>query len=200
LFDDAAALLSQHPMFSCLTADARNAVLTRGSLLHLDAGDVLYRAGDAAVEVYAVLSGAFQIEYPKPTRHRGFVSAMLLAPTFVGECQALHGRNWSGTGITLSPVTVLAIDRSAFEELLQSHTQFAYAAYRELTSRFLGAIDAWKHQQKSSPEERLARYLLSYSEVFRRLALPLDGPALKQTALGPATALRRETVNRLLHS
>ena len=175
-------------------------MLRAGGLLYYAPGEVLYSAGEPAQIMLIVLAGAFQIEYPKPGERRGFVAAMLLAPAIVGECQVLHGGTWSGTGIALTPLTVLALDRTQFDRLLREHVGFAHAAYLELSLRFFGAIEAWKHRDKALPVETVARYLLSYFEILKRCgAAEGEVPALRQGDLAGATGLRRETVNRLLH-
>jgi CRP-like cAMP-binding protein len=192
------ALLEAHPLFSRVSIDTRKLLVRQGTRVDLARGDALYEAGQSATEVYVILSGAIQIEYPSPDG-KGFAAALLPAPAFVGEAQALHDRPWSGTGVALFPCIVLALKMAAFEAVFRSDPELSWSLYRELSWRFLGAIDAWKYHQSSTPEELLARYLVSYSIVQQKV-LPRQPPQVEvnQNFLARATSLRRETVNRLL--
>jgi CRP-like cAMP-binding protein len=190
--------LAAHPLMRSLPESAQEELLRASSIIHLDPGEALYRAGHAATHLFVGLRGALQIEYPTPGEDRGYVAAMLRAPWFLGECQVLHGRPWSGTAIALSPLTALALTREELEALVREQSQFALAIYREVTLRFLRAIDAWKVKPTRTPSQELARYILGYLEVVRIDDPEADTVRVRQADLGRATGLRRETVNRLL--
>ncbi|MEO1174618.1 MAG: Crp/Fnr family transcriptional regulator, partial [Myxococcota bacterium] len=162
--------------------------------LYLDAGEFLYESGAPASRVFAVLEGTLQIEYPNPGEVRGRAVAILPAPSMLGECQVLHRQSWTGTGVALAPLTALAIAREVLEALVLQEPRFALALYRELSGRFLHAIESWRASPSHGPEQTLARYLVAYCEIAE---LERDIP-LRQVTLGQATGLRRETVNRVL--
>ncbi len=193
------ALLATHPLFLGVSEPDRDAVLARADIVHLGPGEILYRSGESAQSVSVVLTGAVQIEYPAPGQVRGYVAAMLEAPAFVGECQVLHDRRWSGTGVALLPIVALSLDRRTLEDLILTQPGFALAAYREITERFLNAIDTWKHQVQLGPGETLARYVLSFATLRKRAGISPEGLLeIRQVDLGLATGLRRETINRVL--
>lgn len=193
------ALLAAHPLFAGVPGPDLEAVLRRADVLHLSPGEILYTAGESARGVSVVLSGAIQIEYPAVGEVRGYVAAMLEAPAFVGECQVLHERTWSGTGVALLPVVAVGLDRQTLEALIREQPRFALAAYREITERFLNAIDTWRHQVRLSPSETLARYLLSVATLRERAGVSPEALLeIRQVDLGLATGLRRETINRVL--
>jgi CRP/FNR family cyclic AMP-dependent transcriptional regulator len=189
---------AHHPVMRALPPSAREKVVGRASLVFLAPGEKLYESGATAVRVFVVLSGALQIEYPPRGGTRGPAVAMLPAPAFLGECQVLHRRPWTGTGVALLPLTALALSRVTLEELLLSYPTFSYALYRELSLRFLGAIEDWREEKRIPPEGLLSRYLLSYLKTVELAGAPASEVPLSQQELGRATGLRRETVNRLL--
>jgi CRP-like cAMP-binding protein len=192
-------LLAQHPLMQHMTEAEREGVARRGTRIYLDRGEVLYEAGGSASEVFLVLAGAIQVEYPQAHQTRGFVAVMIRAPGFLGEAQVLHGECWSGTGVAMFPVTALGLNLALLEHLLFSHPRLAVAFYRELSWRFLGAINAWKYQQLAKPGEALARYLLSYSAISRELnPAGMESVDVSQAEMARATGVRRETINRLL--
>lgn len=187
-------LLARHPVFACLPEEAVASLVRSAELNYVDTDEALYTSGSPARHVYAILEGALQIEYPKRGASRGVVVAMLKAPCILGECQALHGRVWSGTGIALVPTMALGIDTSLLERTVLDHPALGMALYREVTLRFLNAIDTWKAEPDISVDEQLARYVLSCLE-----ATDADGTLkMAQSVLGRATGLRRETINRIL--
>src|SRR5688572_13795316 len=171
--------------------------MARSALIHLDADEILYSAGAPADRVFVGTAGAIQIEYPEPGEVRGLVAAMLAAPFFLGECQVLHGRPWSGTAVAVVPVTAVGLHRAALEQLIVEEPQVALRLYRELSLRFLRAIDAWKKQPTRTPAQALARYVIGYVDLQRRHGAG-DEIKIRQVDLGRAAGLRRETVNRLL--
>jgi CRP/FNR family transcriptional regulator, anaerobic regulatory protein len=192
-------LFAEHPLFRELAAEVRQRLLESARTLFLDPGELLYRTDEPARGVFVLLRGVLQIELPQRPASRGFVAAMLPAPAFLGESQALHGLLWSGTGVAVTPLLALELPAATFDALLGSEPGFARRAYHELSRRFVAAIDTEKIQQAAAPAESLARYLLTF-----RTAVELSEPGLStrlslpQSALALATGLRRETVNRLL--
>jgi CRP/FNR family transcriptional regulator, cyclic AMP receptor protein len=187
-------LLSSHPLFVGVDPAKLDELLKKSALVHLDADEILYSSGSAADRVFIGISGGIQIEYPEAGEVRGYVAAMLRAPFFLGECQVLHARPWSGTAVALVPVTAVGLQRDALEQLILGEPQVALRLYRELAGRFLRAIDAWKHQPTRTPAQSLSRYLVGYLELLGSS----DELRIRQVDLGRATGLRRETVNRVL--
>lgn len=186
--------LAAHPVFACLPKDAIAELVRAAELAYVAADESLYVSGEPARYVYAILEGALQIEYPKPGEARGVVVAMLKAPSVLGECQALHGRPWSGTGVALVPTMAIGIDTRLLERTVTQHPALGMSLYREVTLRFLMAIDTWKAEPVTAVDKQLARYLVSCLE-----ATDTDKTLrVSQAALGRATGLRRETINRVL--
>lgn len=187
-------LLAGHPVFACLPAAALEELVRSAELAYVSADEALYVSGEQARCVYAILEGALQIEYPKPGETRGVVVTMLKAPAVLGECQALHGRPWSGTGVALVPLTAIGIDTRLLERTVTQNPALGMSLYREVTARFLNAIDTWKAEPVTAVHQQLARYIVSCLEATG----VSDALIIPQAVLGRATDLRRETINRVL--
>ena len=206
--DAIAERLAQHPVFRSLPPEAVGTLVSEATLFYLNAGEALYEANTSAKHVFAVLEGAIQIEYPKPGESRGTVVAMLSAPSFLGECQVIHGRPWSGTGIAIVPLLAVGIGARLLERTMMSYPALGIALYREVTHRFLNAINSRKEAPVRSVEEQLARYMAGSLAAMDGVALTRPEDAAEgdaedmlpysQAALGRATGLRRETINRIL--
>ena len=191
--------LRRHPLFASLSREVCREIVDKSVVYYLDADELLYTSGDPADRIFSILEGAIQIEYPNHGEARGRVAAMLSAPCFLGECQVLHGRLWSGTGVALVPIVALGIRKEELQRTFLNHPDFAFNLYRELALRFMNAIEAWRKQPVRTPTQTLARYILGYLEMT--MTPVKKGKAevkLRQSVLGCATGLRRETVNRLL--
>jgi len=186
--------LAQHPVFAGLPSEALELLVNKATIFYLDTGETLYEANAKANHFFAILDGAIQIEYPKPDELRGVVVTMLGAPSVVGECQLLHDRPWSGTGVAVRPVIAIGLDQNLLEQTILANPRFGVSLYREVTLRFLNAIDSWKSQPVRSVEEQLARYVAGALEATAQA----DSLPFNQTELGRATGLRRETINRVL--
>jgi CRP-like cAMP-binding protein len=192
------ALLERHPLFAALEKKALERVVLASTEVHLADQEILYTSGEPADRVFVLLSGALQIEYPLSGATRGKVSVMLLAPSFLGECQVLNEQKWSGTGVAVTDLIALGIKKSRFVELTSEHPRLTQALYFELTVRFLNAIESWRHEPAHKPETLVARYLLARSEVLVQLGRAGDLVEVRQVDLARSTGIRPETVNRIL--
>jgi CRP-like cAMP-binding protein len=189
-----------HPLFVGLPEAEIDRLLGRVREAHYEPGEVIYGSGQPAHSVSVVISGALQIEYPPEGELRGPVTALIVAPAVVGECQVLSERVWSGTGVALTEVSVLGFDRAGWLALLETSPELGRRLYLELAGRFLLAIETWRGQPSLTPPALLARYAAGVAIAYRRVGL--DAPALptNQKDLARATGLTRETINRALRA
>lgn len=81
---------------------------------HLAPGEVLFRAGDVGDGLYVSLRGEIAIMLPGRSGRR---MAALAAGIVVGELALLHGAPRSADAIAESALTVLRLDRAAFDRL-----------------------------------------------------------------------------------
>lgn len=195
---DAPALLAEHPVFQGLARETLTRICAESTEIHLDDQEVLYVSGERADRVFVLLKGALQIEYPLAGTTRGKVTAVLLAPGFLGECQVLNDRAWSGTGVSVTELIALSIRTTRFLALIETIPVLTQNLYYELTARFLYAIETWRHEPTHKPEVQIARYLLARQEVLRSWGRPSEVLTVKQVDLARAAGLRAETVNRIL--
>lgn len=198
-----AEAMAAHPLLAQLPEEVRNGFQKQGFVLTLASGEHLYQAGDDADLVFFLLSGGLQIEYPNGDDIRGKVVAMLAAPAFLGESQVLHEQPWSGTGTMVTDGTALGLRKPLLESLFLDFPTFGLHAYRELSARFLRAINAWKSLPSRGPEQVLARYILGRIAVqtyVDQVPTPQKAQVLgmNQKDLAQAALMRRETVNRIL--
>lgn len=195
---DLIGLLARHPVFAGLDQEALTRVVKESTEVHLDDQEVLYVSGERADRIFVLLSGALQIEYPLAGTTRGKVTAVLLAPGFLGECQVFNERTWSGTGVAVTTLIALSIRTARFLSLIEAYPILTQSLYFELTARFLYAIETWRHEPSHKPELQVARYLLARGEVLSTLGRSARVLSIKQVDLARATGLRPETVNRIL--
>lgn len=195
---DLLGLLAGHPVFAGLDGEALTRVVKESTEIHLDDQEVLYVSGERADRIFVLLSGALQIEYPLAGSTRGKVTAVLLAPGFLGESQVFNERAWSGTGVAVTTLIALSIRTARFLSLIEAYPTLTQSLYLELTARFLYAIETWRHEPTHKPELQVARYLLARREVLASLGRGERVLSIKQVDLARAAGLRPETVNRIL--
>lgn len=195
-----ATALGHHPLFSALGEAERHALVRSAEEIHLAQGDVLYTSGTPAEQVFIVVRGALQVEFPLAGETRGRVMTLLLAPAFLGECQVVNRQPWSGTGVAVTDLVALGVVRAAFLELLGAHAELTRRLYLELTRRYLMTLETIRHQPMCQPAQAIARYLVALRNAQRAVQAEAAGEllAVRQAEVGRAAGLRRETVNRVL--
>jgi CRP-like cAMP-binding protein len=196
--------LAAHPLFGLLDEAARRALTSTAAHYFLDPGELLYAAGRPADRAFVVLAGGLQIEFPPDTTEgesdgdpRGIVQTIVLAPGFLGECQLLHRRPWTGTGVAIAPTRALGVRREVLEALMAAGGPFALAVYREVTLRFLDALTAARRRPVRTPEQAVARFVVASYDAQLRLGRTAV-IAQSQSEIAGAAGMRRETVNRIL--
>jgi CRP/FNR family cyclic AMP-dependent transcriptional regulator len=198
--DALATALGRHPIFCDLDDDALKHIVETAAEIHVERGETLYTSGETATQVFVILSGAIQVEYPRSGETRGPVAAILAAPSFLGEAQVIAGKPWSGTGVAITRVLALGLSKKNFVALISRYLALTRRLYLELSHRFLGAIETWRYEPSLKPAESCARYLTCLLQVFEDVEDDHDGRTIpiRQVELAQAVGVRPETVNRLL--
>ncbi len=112
---DKALALRGARLFSSLSPDALLPVAAICTELRLDAGEVLFSAGDMGDAVYIVVQGAVRV-----VRERKAI-AQLGAGECVGEMAAIDWEPRSATVIADEPTLLLRLGRNELMDLLRDH-------------------------------------------------------------------------------
>jgi CRP-like cAMP-binding protein len=125
------AVLASSLIFSHLPASEREWLLAGGDVQHLEAGEIVFRSGDPATQVFCVLTGSVEVE----TSGTGVVLNRLLPGEMFGEIGVIEGRSRTATVRAAEPCALLAIDQSDFLGLLVSYPAIGFRLVAALARR-----------------------------------------------------------------
>lgn len=98
-----------------------------------DAGDVLFREGDAGDFMYVIQSGSVEIRRKVGDHER--VLAVLPPGEFLGEMALINSRPRSATAVVRDPARLLVIEARTFEAMLRGRVEIAVRLIKSLAGR-----------------------------------------------------------------
>ncbi|MCU1719080.1 Crp/Fnr family transcriptional regulator [Pseudomonas sp. 5P_3.1_Bac2] len=190
------SLLAQGNWFAGLSADLQQALLEAAQVQLLSAGQVLFRRGDKALGVYAVVEGGVRVGAVTAAGKESLL-ARVEAPQWFGEIALFDGLPRTHDVFADSPSTLLLVSESRLHALLTEQPQY-WRDFALLMSHKLRQSFAYLEDLSLLPAApRLARRLLAiadqYGEGASRSLLQLP-----QEQLALMLALSRQTTNQIL--
>ena len=129
--------LASTPLFAGLSPDALEALVEHLELVPMDAGDILFREGDAADALYVVAEGEVAVLAEGPPR----VEMARLGPgAFIGEVALMTDQPRSATVAAITAAELLRIDRATLSRVLANHGDVLRAVLRFVRDRL---VDRW---------------------------------------------------------
>lgn len=195
------AQLSANPWFGALPLRERRAMLAGGELLRLRPGEMLFRQGDrvppGSGAFYALVKGRFKISSLREDG-REAILVVLEAGNWFGEISLLDQLPRTHDATSLAEAQVLALPRSAFDELMKRHA-FSQAICRMLAARTRSLYGMVEDATLRSVRARVARrlLLLARGDATRaRDARPVV--PVSQEALAMMLGITRQTLSKEL--
>ena len=124
--------IEQVPLFRELSAHDRELVAKLVQRAHADTDEVLVRKGDPGSELLIILEGEARVEA------NGSEVARISAGEFFGEISLLDGKPRSASVIARTPMSVLIIQKAAFDHLLGTVPGLAQRMIEVLCARLRG--------------------------------------------------------------
>lgn len=129
--------LAATPLFSSLPAAALESLIDRIHLVDLEPGQVLFRQGDAGVNLYVVVEGSVRVISEGPPR----TELMELGPgSFFGEIALMTDHPRSATVQCDQPTQLLSIDRDAVRALMHDHPDVLPVLLRFVRERLVDSL------------------------------------------------------------
>ena len=113
--------------------------------VHLQAGTVLFREGDAPTTAFLIEAGEVEVS---TTHGRRIVLSRLHAGDLLGEMAVLDGGPRSSTAIALSDCVLFPIDRTQISDRLSKTDPIIRALLEGQVKRYRGAIQAIRGTQR----------------------------------------------------
>ena len=139
------------PLFGELDPSSLHTLIRKVRVVILEAGQVLFRQGDAANTLYVVVDGAV-VPIAEGSRRRKL--AVLERGEFFGEIGLMAKQPRNATIEALVPTKLLAIDRRVVRELIRNEPSVAKTILRFLRSRLIDRILRRVAREPSAGMER----------------------------------------------
>jgi CRP/FNR family transcriptional regulator, cyclic AMP receptor protein len=139
--------------------------MEQGKTESYSAGKVIFFEGEKAGCMYILQDG--EVELRKQTE-KGEVALKTVAKPneFFGEMALIDGKPRSTSAIAVKQSSLIVIDKSIFERLLQTNGAFAVKMVRALTERIRSTNDHLTDVVDTSPCERILRGIVDYAVHF----------------------------------
>ncbi len=172
-------VLSRHPLFVELTRSELAGVERASGLIRLGKGDILYRKGEHATDLFMVISGQMALA---ASNDRGAEKILdIVDPQQVfGEVEVLTGGAYRTTARSLTQTVLLSIPAAAVRKLQASSLRFARAAVEHIGKRLLEVKGEIEALTLHTAMERIIDHLLEHATVNGHGILEAMLPAQKQ--------------------
>src|ERR687895_1038779 len=188
------ALLAGVELFRVLPEQVRDRVVADAQVRSLKRGDVLFRTGDEASELFVVERGRLAMTNRSPDGRESVVALMERGDVF-GEFPLFDGGGRSTDGRALEPSRVWAVPYASLRAVLQEQPQLLWGV-GELRTRRLRAMDeVLADSVFLDVTGRTAKRLLELAGEADEFQLPIT-----QEELAGLVGASRERVNKALAS
>ena len=195
--DELLVNLSQNPWFGALPQTERKAMLAVADVVHMRAGEMLYRKGDATGSFFGVVQGAFKVSTLGEDGREGILS-VVEAGNWFGEASLIDGLPRPHDATAVQASVVLVIKAQAFKRLMQ-RSAFARAMAALLCSRVRVLYGLVEDAMLRSTRTRIARRLLTLARGDATMASDARASvAVSQEALAMMLGITRQTLSKEL--
>ena len=192
---EALSYLCRNPMLAPLGPAALSDLLAHATLKLLRGRALLFRAGDAGVAIYLVLSGWVKLSRAGAAG-RDIVLDFAGPGDVFGELAVLCGTARAADAAALAATRLLVIDGRWLLAALSASPEAMLAVVRLIGQR-LAHVTTQLEDGRLPAETRLARALLRLARPEPKRGIVIDS-GLSQTDLGELTGLARESINKIL--
>ena len=173
-------LLAEVPLFQALDPAERAALAAGMRQRDFPEGGRIFRRGDPGAALYVIARGAVEISV-ETTTGKKVLLGQLGPGDFFGELSLLDGRERTADAVAVEATGAMEIDRAALEGLFQKHPGAALDVLTVIGTRLREADRLLQSassvspnqevQQQTTPLQRLAEWLASFSGSLPFLAL-----------------------------
>ena len=154
------------PMFRGLSADDQRRLVSMAAVRDYQRGDFLWHEGDPAESLTILLKG--QVKIVRHAEAGDVILELFGEGEPVGAIAVYNYMPYPASAICLEPVTLLAIPRRDYFELLDRNPEFARAIIRELTRLTVALTRKLGEQRGQKVDARIARLFLALADRMGR--------------------------------
>ena len=192
--------LNQIPLLSSLTDEEAEKISAGVSFKTFQKGEILFRAGDTANQLYIVCSGKVKLVSHTP-EGREQILYILKGGDFFGAFNLLKENQFDATAEALTNSQVSMLSKSEFDRIILSHPEITLKVFEKAYERIRKLETLIERLSTSSLDARVAGLLLNMVPDFG--SHTSEGILLKLTMsredMGSYSGIARETMSRKLH-
>jgi CRP/FNR family transcriptional regulator len=174
-----------------------------GIPMRLGAKKIVFRAGDVADGLYAVLNGRIRVSRETPNHvellHTEAAGGLL------GEIPVFGGGRFPATAVTTEPTSLVKLPAAAIEILLREYPEFARFALKRLAARAQSLLRRIDELTATTITSRLAEHVLNRSNGDAEFTLGMSqaslaadlGTAREVIVRGIAALIRARAIRRV---
>jgi CRP/FNR family cyclic AMP-dependent transcriptional regulator len=185
-------LLDATRLFSAFPEEVRNALRDQMELRNYARGEVLFRQGDAATELFVVLDGRVAIATQSGSGREAVVAVLEKGGLF-GELALFDDVPRSADGRALTDSIVAVLPYAPVRETLHDHPELLWVMVRLLAERLRATDEALADAVFLDVPARTAKRLLELAGSHDRFSIPLT-----QEELASMIGASRERVNKAI--
>jgi CRP/FNR family transcriptional regulator, cyclic AMP receptor protein len=190
---------SRFDMVQWMTPQVRAAFHASASRRRLSAGQIIYVFGDAASEMYRIVSGSVRL-FATRSDGREVVFLRFQPGDCFGEASLIDSETRPQTAQAVTDVELEVIDAAAFRRLRRAYREYDEALLRLLSQQMRFANSLFIDLSLNDLLGRIARRIL---EAAQASSAPCDGAStldlpLSQAEIASMVGASRQTVNRAL--
>lgn len=190
-----AQVLARCPLFAELAEADLHALATVARRRHLEAGEPLFMAGEAAKGLAVVVSGRVKIYVISPASGREVVLAVEHPFNAVAELVSLDGGPYPASAEAAEASEVLWLEQVGFQRILRERPEIALHLMGMLGRRLRRLVALVEQISFQEVVHRLARYLLGVAQDGVPFVLDTNGAIAAQ--LGTVPELVSRNLSRL---
>jgi len=168
-------LLSRIPFFTNIPVEELDRVMAGLEVIHVKAGEILFREGDTGEHMYVVVGGELEI-LKAPDTDDEMILNMIHAGEYIGEMSLITGAPRTASVRARGDVILLSMGRSQLMDLLQRHPHLANDMVGVLSQRldntnvstFRDLTEKNRQLQQAFDELKAAQALLIEKERLER--------------------------------
>ena len=139
--------------------------MTQGKTEIFAPGKAIFFEGEKAGCMYILQEG--EVELRKQTEKGEVALKTVMSPNeFFGEMALIDGKPRSTSAIAVKETSLIVIDKTVFERLLQTNGAFAVRIVKALTERIRRSNEHLTEVVDTSPRERIVRGIVDYAVHF----------------------------------
>lgn len=174
------------PMFRGLSVEDQSRLAALATLREYARGDSLWRAGDPAENLTAIVRG--RVKLVGSSGGSDVILELFGPGEPVGAIAVYNYIPYPASAVCMEPTTLLVLPRRDYFELLDRYPEFARAIIRDLTKLFLSLTRKVEEMRGQRIEVRIAQLFLNLAE---RMGKPAKGGGIEI----PITLSRQEVAD-----